>query len=89
MMTRFRYNGKEYKNYGQALKEYQLDYQSFKGYMNRNNVPIQEALDALLGESVYQDVRLELEQLIYCARWNDLGTTQKAANARGGWICLP
>ena len=47
----------------------------------------EEALDVCLGSTQYLEEKRELYKIVLRDTWNDLGTNQKAANARGGWVC--
>jgi hypothetical protein len=41
-----------------------------------------------LGSTHYLEEKRELYKIVLRDIWNDLGTTQEAANARGGWVCV-
>jgi len=88
MEKSFVYQGVRFSDIKSACKEHKVRYSSVRSYQTKQQVPIQEALDWKLGRTDYVKNRLALYKIALQARWHNLGTTQQAANARGGWVCV-
>ena len=87
MEKSFTYRGKRFTKIKDACTHHKVRFGTVRMYQVNKRMPIQEALDVCLGSTQYREEKRELYKIVLRDTWNDLGTTQKAANARGGWVC--